>query len=233
MKRYPILLFLLSALLLTSCASHRTCSAYFKKNAPQTIPIVQPYVDIYEASRRETAYSDSLSLLASELLGTVLEENMAQFPISEFIQIDDDEFDRLIGREGAELASLAREYSYRNYDIAETTLPESLRKLMEDNDFPYLMLLHESGFKRRNYNVAGEIALSAGMAVLTTVLTGGMFTAYYNPSSPYSAAFTLLVADRDRNTVAYYNSVDGESDPLNRAHVYKLLHRLFKKFPGR
>ena len=81
MKRYPILLFLLSALLLTSCASHRTCSAYFKKNAPQTIPIVQPYVDIYEASRRETAYSDSLSQLASELLGTVLEENMAQFPI--------------------------------------------------------------------------------------------------------------------------------------------------------
>ena len=88
-------------------------------------------------------------------------------------------------------------------------------------------------FKRLNYNVAGEIALSAGMAVLTTVLTGGMFTAYFNPSSPYSAAFTLLVADRDRNTVAYYNSVDGESDPLNRAHVYKLLHRLFKKFPGR
>ena len=234
MKRYPILLFLLSALLLTSCASHRSCSAYFKKNAPQTIPIVQPYVDIYEASRRETVYSDSLSLLASDLLATVLEENITQFPISEFIQIDDEEFDRLIGREGAELASLAREYTYRNdYDITETPLPESLRKLMEDNDFPYLMLLYESGFKRLNYNVAGEIALSAGMAVLTTVLSGGMFTAYFNPSSPYSAAFTLLVADRDRNTVAYYNFVDGESDPLNRAHVYKLLHRLFKKFPGR
>lgn len=230
MKRSYIFVAALFALMLTSCNSYRYCATSFKSNVPDDIPLVMPYVDVFAVVKGEEGYSDSLSNAASDVLTAVLDDNRAQFPFSDFIQIDDADFDRLVGREAAALAIEGQKYAA---DVSVITLPDSLRKLMEDNDLPYLMLLYEDGFKRVNANIAGELALSAGIAVLSALLTGGMGYVIYNPGDPYGTAFTLLVADRDRNALAYYNHVRGECDPTERASVFKLLHRLFKKFPGR
>jgi hypothetical protein len=49
--------------------------------------------------------------------------------------------------------------------------------------------------------------------------------------NPYATTFTLMVADRANNSVAYYNTVEEIDDPLSRSEIYTLLHRLFKKYP--
>ena len=234
MKRHTIFLFILAALL-TSCVSHRYCASSFKDNVPAAIPLVQPYVDIFAVGKGQQVYSDSLSQAATQVLTGILDDNLTQFPISEFIQIDDDEYDRLIGRAGNELADVARHTHAKR--IRNYPLPESIRQLMEENDFPYMMFLYESGFHRPLGDAVKEAAVDLGVGVGLSILAA-LMGVYVTPvvSGNYSTEgtyLTLFVADRDANVVVYYNYIEKESDPLDRSKVYPLLYRLFQKFPSR
>jgi hypothetical protein len=237
MKRHPIILILLSALVFTSCASHRYCASDFKADGPAAIPLVQPYVDIFTIAKGQETYSDTLSLVATNVLTGILEDNLTQFPISEFIQIDDADFDRLIGRSGAELADLGRS---RGRNVSNLPLPDPIRQLMDENDLPYLMFLYESGFRRSVGDVVkqavGEAAAAIGISIVTAILTGGAYIPtpiLYGNAATEATSFTLLVADRQANAVAYYNFVEKETDPLDRSKVFTLLYNLFNKFPRR
>lgn len=235
MKRHTLVLFILAALL-TSCSSHRYCASSFKSAVPESIPLVQPYVDIFAIGKGQAAYSDSLSQVATQVLTGILDDNLSQFPISEFIQIDDDEYDRLIGRAGDELADKGRHTNARR--VRNFPLPESIRQLMVENDFPYLMFLYESGFHRPLGDVvkeaATDVALGVGLSILTAVLTGVVVTPVVSGNySTEGTNLTLFVADRDANVVVYYNYVESESDPLDRSDVFPLVWRLFKDYPRR
>lgn len=242
MKRLFSLVVVLCALALTSCVSSRYCADSFSSHAPAKVPLVLPYVDVFAVSEGQEVYSDSLSTAASEVLTGILDENISQFPISEFIRIDDEEFDRLVGRDGAALASAPKVNTSegvktRAKRIRGLPLPESIRQLMEDNDLPYLMLLYESGFKRVKGDVVKETAknaaVSVGVAALIAVVTLGsvIVVPTIDVPNPYATTFTLMVADRADNSVVYYNTVEEVDDPLSRSEIYTLLHRLFKKYP--
>lgn len=244
MKRSYIFVAALSALMLTSCVSNRYCADSFSSQPPAKVPLLLPYVDVFAVSKGQEAYSDSLSTAASEVLTGILDENLSQFPISEFIRIDDDEFDRAVGREGAELAyapkvRTSKGVKTRANSIRDYPLPESIRQLMDENDFPYLMLLYENGFRRVKGDVVKETAkntaVSVGVAALVALATLGSVVVVpsVDVPNPYATTFTLMVADRASNSIAYYNTVEDVEDPLSRSDIYSLLHRLFNKYPGR
>jgi len=200
--------------------------------------MVQPYVDIFAVGNGQEVYSDSLSQAATQVLTGILDDNRSQFPISEFIQINDADYNLLVGQAGAELAAQGRE---RAKDIRRCSLPEPIRQLMTDNDLPVLMFLYESGFKRDWGDIlkeaAVDAAVSVGVTVLTAILTAG--TIISTPavdSSSYateSTTITLLVADRESDSVVYYQWEEAEADPMDRTQVYDMLTRLFKYFPNR
>lgn len=242
MKRLLFLVMATCALTFTSCVSNRYCASTFSTQAPAKVPLVLPYVDVFAVSGGQEAYSDSLSTVASEILTGILDENLSQFPVSEFIRIDDEDFDRLVGRDGAALAyapkvNTSDGVKTRAKRIASVPLPESIRQLMDDNDLPYLMLLYENGFKRVKGDVVKETAknaaVSVGLAALIAVATLGnvMVVPSIDVPNPYATTFTLMVADRANNSVVYYNTVEEIYDPLSRSEIYTLLHRLFKKYP--
>lgn len=244
MKRSYLFVVALFALMLTSCVSNRYCADSFSSQPPAKVPLLLPYVDVFAVSKGQEAYSDSLSTAASEVLTGILDENLSQFPISEFIRIDDDEFDRVVGREGAELAyapkvRTSKGVKTRANSIRDYPLPESIRQLMDENDFPYLMLLYENGFRRVKGDVVKETAkntaVSVGVAALVALATLGSVVVVpsVDVPNPYATTFTLMVADRASNSIAYYNTVEDVEDPLSRSDIYSLLHRLFNKYPGR
>lgn len=244
MKRSYLFVVALFALMLTSCVSNRYCADSFSSQPPAKVPLLLPYVDVFAVSKGQEAYSDSLSTAASEVLTGILDENLSQFPISEFIRIDDDEFDRVVGREGAELAyapkvRTSKGVKNRANSIRDYPLPESIRQLMDENDFPYLMLLYENGFRRVKGDVVKETAkntaVSVGVAALVALATLGSVVVVpsVDVPNPYATTFTLMVADRASNSIAYYNTVEDVEDPLSRSDIYSLLHRLFNKYPGR
>lgn len=232
------------ALMLTSCVSNRYCANSFSSQTPEKVPLLLPYVDVYAVSEGQEVYSDSLSVVASEVLTGILDDNLSQFPISEFIRINDDEFDHLIGREGAALAyapkvRTSNGVKTRANSIRDYPLPESIRQLMDENNLPYLMLLYENGFKRVKGDVVKETAknaaVSLGVAAVVALVTLGSVIAVptVDVPNPYATTFTLMVADRASNSIVYYNTVEDIEDPLSRSEIYTLLHRLFKKYPGR
>jgi|GEM_PF-1365476 len=244
MKRSYLFVVALFALMLTSCVSNRYCADSFSSQPPAKVPLLLPYVDVFAVSKGQEVYSDSLSTAASEVLTGILDENLSQFPISEFIRIDDDEFDRVVGREGAELAyapkvRTSKGVKTRANSIRDYPLPESIRQLMDENDFPYLMLLYENGFRRVKGDVVKETAkntaVSVGVAALVALATLGSVVVVpsVDVPNPYATTFTLMVADRASNSIAYYNTVEDVEDPLSRSDIYSLLHRLFNKYPGR
>ena len=226
----------------TSCVSNRYCASTFSSQAPAKVPLVLPYVDVFAVSGGQETYSDSLSMAALDVLTGILDDNLGQFPISDFIRIDDEEFDRLVGRDGSALAyapkvSTSNGVKTRAKRIADVPLPESIRQLMDDNNLPYLMLLYESGMKRVKGDVVKEttknVAASVGVAALIAIATLGsvIVVPSIDVPNPYATTFTLMVADRANNSVAYYNTVEEIYDPHSRADIYKLLHRLFEKYP--
>ena len=205
MKRHAILLFILTALL-TSCASNRYCADSFGSQTPAKIPLVLPYVDVFAVSDGQETYSDSLSAAASEVLTGILDDNLSQFPISDFIKIDDDEFDRLVGKDGAALAyapkvSTSNGVKTRAKRIRDYPLPESIRQLMDENDLPYLMLLYENGFKRVKGDVAKQaarnVAVSVGIAALIAVATLGSVIVVPSVNVPNSYATTFTPPTED------------------------------------
>ncbi len=232
------------ALLLTSCASSRYCADTFSAQAPAKVPLLLPYVDIFAISKGQEAYSDSLSTAASDVLTGILDDNLSQFPISEFIRIDDDELDRQVGRDGAALAfapkvNTSNGVKTRAKNIRSLPLPESIRQLMDDNDLPYLMLLYENGFVRMKGEVVREsaknAAISVGLAAVVALVSLGsvIVVPSVDLPNPYATTFTLMVADRANDSIVYYNTVEEVDDPLSRTEVYELLWRLFKKYPAR
>lgn len=236
MKRSLLLpLLVVAALAVTSCTSTRYVSESLKSYAPTDIPLIEPYTDVfYIENGKGSQYNDSLTYLAHETLLDCLEENVAWFPYGKILYLEDKDVWRDIA--GDMDMFLAHCRGSRRSEIASWPMPESLADFMAANDLPYAMLLYHTGVTRswKNFNraVATDVAVTVG-AIALGVLTG--VTPYVYGTTPTKAVsrFTVAVANAAEGTVSFYNSVEEAYEPVERAHDYELLRRLFRKYPAK
>ena len=227
MKKTTFLLSL-TVLLLTSCSTIRYYSEDLQANPMTDIPVLEPYTYIdYVAGERElvSPMRDSLSRRANERLMQVLIDDPS-LPIGDVLHVDDDSICRLIGNE----MDLIAWNCPSKRDVPLTTLPSVMQQFMEDNDLPYVMLIFHGGYVRSKTNYSSEVAKSIGMALLTTALSLGTVTTYY-VSAEQGSDMAILIADRDRHTLAYFNRIRSEGDPLSQDHLARQLKQALRKYP--
>lgn len=228
MKKRTFLLLSLSVLLLTSCSTIRYYAEDLQANPMTDIPVLEPYTHIdYLAGKRElvSLMRDSLSNRANERLMQVLIDDQS-LPIGDVLHVDDDSIRRVIGNE----MDLIAWNCPSKQDAQLTALPPVMQQFMEDNDLPYVMLIFHGGYVRSRANYSSEIAKSVGLAVLTTILTFGAAMTY-SVASEQGSDMAVLIADRDKQSLAFFNRVRSEGDPLSQNHLAHQLKQVLKNYP--
>lgn len=231
MKKTTLLLMAMTAMLLTSCSSIRYCSDDLKATPRTDIPVLEPYTSIkYLTTMRKSdesiPMSDSLTNCAyAEMVQTL--RNDSQLPVGDMIYVDNDTVRDLIDYAMSRIA-----WGIPNKKVAsQIKLPDVLQQYMEDNDLPYLMLIFHQGFDSSTGKLFAEAGKSLGLAVVTAVATLGTISVFPLPISVCCSYMTLLVADRDRGTLAYYDRVGSSDRPASPSTLNRQMKQLLKHYP--
>lgn len=66
--------------------------------------------------------------------------------------------------------------------------------------------------------------------MLTTILTFGAAMTY-SVASEQGSDMVVLIADRDKQSLAFFNRVRSEGDPLSQNHLAHQLKQVLKNYP--
>lgn len=217
-----LILSLMTVLALSSCAATK----YIAKtdfNSISDVAIVSPVTSIEFLDKKgNSSYDDSLSAECARLITEAL--GRSPLPTGSFVDID---FDST----GAACREAVA--SFRNIQpkkAGETPVPHALDSLLEVNGKRYGIFVLAEGFTRDRGNYGKAVAMGLGLALVTTVATMGMATAY---SVPYKSATQvwMTVVDSENDKIVFYNSQSREdSEPAKEKHIDALISRMLKDF---
>lgn len=230
MKKTTFLLMAMAAMLLSSCSTVRYYADDLKANPRTDIPVLEPYTSLtYRTTKREAGKAipmgDSLMHCAyDQMMQTLL--NDPELPIGDVIYVDNDTVRDLIDYAMNRIA-----WSIPNKEVAsEVALPDVLQHFMEDNDLPYLMLIFQEGYDSTTRKVFSDAGKSLGIALCSVVASLGTF-AIIPPIYDCESYIALLIADRDRGALAYYNRVGSLDRPSSQRVLSRELKQLLKHYP--
>ena len=217
-----LLIFLLAAAVLTSCATTRFYAGFTPESAADEMALLQPVShQFYLDGRGNESYSDSLSVVSEDLMTSLTPA--IGVPVNCTIPLDS------LQREEA-AAFMAYIAAHDRQKAGEFAIPSALDDLLEDSGYRYGLVLYADGTSRDVGDYIGNAAFGIGLGILTTILTMGMVTLYTYPT-PHVSFMYAAVLDSQTDRIVFYNLREYEDlDTTSEKSVRKQLSRLLKDF---
>lgn len=215
------LLILATALILTSCGANKYLTSSTNSNEIENLNFFSPlsYIQYVEKGNRAT-FSDSLSMITSEKIDSLLNTNKTTFRLSEEIIIDNDTIKGKIENEIAYLAQLIPQRK----KLSGIPLTATIDSVLKANNQRFALATVATGFGRRKGNYGGQVAKGAAVGILTL----GMAV-----PTPVKSSLTLyaFIFDAQRNEIAYYKkALPVEKEPTDEKAIEKQLIGLFNGY---
>ncbi len=208
---------------ITAILTFSSCSAsrYISKNDIREVrnaAIVSPFAYIYILEGGEYFYyDDSLSNECSRLIEEALK--LSAIPTGKTIHVDLDSEDP----QWRDAIASLRDVNPKQAACAP--IPYLADRLLEENGQRYGILVFTNGFIREKKDYREKVALGVGLAVLTTIATGGAATAYSIPLKN-SMHTWIAIIDSEKDCFVFLDNIETESDPTKPAHVSSHIRRL-------
>lgn len=220
MKR--ILIILLAAATLSSCATAKFYSGFTSEAAAGEMVLLGPVsTQFYIDKNDKEAYSDSLSAVSENLLAD-LSERMGM-PVNAICPLDSLQKEEAVG--------FMRYLNLKSKKaIGEAPIPTALDELLEEEGYRYGMLLFADGMTRDKSGYVKDAVKGAVLGVVIAIVTLGTIIPYNVPLA-YSSGIYAAVLDSQTDRVVFY-SVSGpnETNPLLEQPVRGQLARLMNDF---
>ncbi|MDR2890329.1 MAG: hypothetical protein LBV18_01790 [Alistipes sp.] len=178
--------------------------------------------DIALVWRGEEAQYDEL---ISEDAGILVSETLDRMRVALDEMIVSDPVEREILQE--EMDMLLSSVSENRKEIQNVRITPAIDALLTANGERFGLILLHTGFTRVKGNYGKQVAKGVGVAILVGVLSGGMVVGTTNVQKANSTMHAIIV-DSERDNIAFYNSVTGESEPASEDVVSRQVIKLFK-----
>lgn len=196
---------------LSSCATTR----YVSKNdigAIHDVAIISPFAYIsFLNGEGKLQYDDSLSKECARLISEALMHS--PIPTGKSIPVDLDSDDPVWKDAIASLRDV------KPKEAGLTPIPRELDELLEENGQKYGVVVFANGYTRDKKDYRKKVALGIGMAVLTTVATGGMATSYSLPVKNSMHTWIAIIDSENDRFVFLDSLLEQDTDPTKPAHV--------------
>ena len=220
MKR--VLLFLLSVVLLSSCATSKFLSSDVKPVEIKEMLKFEPfsYISLIEKGNR-SVYNDSISSETKIILNESLETFREKLRLSSEEVIFTDSLERKKFEREINFLILSAE---RNRSIKNIPITPLVDSLLSVNDKRFGLIIVQSGFTRAKGNYGNQIAKGIGMGILTM----GMY--YQTPIKANSTIYAVIVDREEKNVAFYHKNGLQDKEPTEKENITKQIHKIFEKY---
>lgn len=214
------ILFLASALVLISCGP-KILTTSVKPVEIKALNYFKPYSYIqYIEKGNKMNFSDSLSIIASAKVDSLLVRNKSRFRLTGKIDLADEVLNRRVENEIGYMAHLITQ----RRKVEGIPLTPAIDSIMENNAQRFALATVATGFGRRKGNYGGQVAKGVAVGILTL----GMVV-----PTPIKSSLTMhaFIFDSEKNEIAFYTrSVPVEKEPTNPKIIEKELISLFNGY---
>ena len=223
MKRTSIFLGIVAALTITSCSTTRYISKDTSVANVGPVALVQPLCEqYYIGADGKTVYDAELTAESSKMIDQIVSNISPVVNTQYLIPVEYSEANKDLQRAISSISSV------QVPKLSKATVPECVKDILRENGYRYGAVLFAAGLTRDRKEYRKEVGKGVAEAVLTTVLTLGMATAYSMPNK-YISNIYLMIVDAEADKVLYYKkSEPGTSDPFNVETVWKQVNDLVK-----
>ncbi|MBP5505002.1 MAG: hypothetical protein J6X89_02735 [Bacteroidales bacterium] len=217
-----ILIVLLAAVALTSCATARYYSEFSPAAAANEMVLLEPVAThFYMDENDREQYSDSLTVVAESRM--VDAANQLGLPVNCMMELDD-------AQRNEAIAFMQYLISRDNAAKGEVPIPGILDDMLESSGYRYGLILFEDGMNRDKGSYIRDAVIGLTVGIFLAVVTMGLFTTYLYPMSAISTTHAAIL-DSVTDKVVYYNYEQIEAlDPLKPAYVTKQVREVMEDF---
>ena len=226
MKR--VKLFLLAAVLCTSCATSKFLTSDVKSFEITEMLKIEPfsYISLIETGNNIT-YSESISNSTQLVLNESLQLFKGQLRLSseEIKPINSSEMN-ILEQEVNHLIMSAE----RNRSIEGIQITPFIESLLNASDKRFGLIIVQFGFTRDKGNYRNQVAKGIGMGIGTAILTMGMVSVYQVSTKANSTLHAMIVDNKNKNVAFYNKSVLKDKEPTERENIIKHLNKVFDNY---
>ena len=215
-----ILLFVLAALLLSSCGSSKFYSGVTQEDLSEGMVLLGPTSTIvYLDKNNNSTYDDSLSTVSENLIAKLTPE--LGVPVKDRIPLDDVQEEEAIAFMNFILS--------RNANIrGDIPISSDLDSLIEASGYRYGLLIVADGMVRDPKGLIKQAAVSLLVGIVVAIVSLGSVVMYSDIEAESSSAH-LVVLDSYTDRIVFFNANGPyENNPLVESDLTRLLKQLYK-----
>lgn len=221
MKFIKIFLIASLAATLVSCA---TAYSGIETAAESGVTFITTWSEINVLGKRNEAfYDDSLSFEATQLVKKVIASNLVVNANAIVESMDEENLQNSISQMFMRAAATSRG------NLTDLRVPaDVLQFARRSSPDRFAVFVWHDGFTREKGGFGREMALAAGLAVASAVLSGGYGYSSYIPTKADSR-LSLLVLDTQAGRIADFRVRDEEAEPLRENVITRELETALKR----